>query len=467
MEKPKKSISLGIVINIISTALLRSISLITAPITTKLLDTPDYGAMSIYSTWCGVTCIVIGLQTYGSLNNARLRFPEDKAFYRYCWNSLIIVVAMHMIALLVLFPFAGVFSRLLKISVFLVYAMVIESLFRNCVSYMSTVFIIHNKALLNAILSFLTVIGSFGLSYYFAVYVDAFSEKPYLAFILGNLIVQCVIGCICFVWFAIKGFSKLDVSCFKYCLIISLPLVFHGLSGVILGQSDRIMLERMVGLSEAGVYSFTYNFASIINAVQGAINAIWTPFFFQYLNSHSVDEMRKHMRNFDILFSALSMGYLLVYPEVFHLLANERYWGQMNIIIVLVSGFYWIHLYTYPANYEVFKEKTNMLAAGSIGAAVLNVVLNVFLIGRWQAMGAAIATLASYIALYVFHTVVARKVVRDYPVPFKDDLLRVFSFFIIVVISLILQKFIILRWVLAGLIGLAICFRMIKTKEII
>ena len=64
--------------NILSTVLLRGISLFTAPLFSRMLGTNGYGVLSIYTIWMGVTAIAFTLQTNGTLVNARVEYEESQ-----------------------------------------------------------------------------------------------------------------------------------------------------------------------------------------------------------------------------------------------------------------------------------------------------------------------------------------------------------------------------------------------------
>ena len=64
--------------NILSTMLLRGISLFTAPLFSRLLGTEGYGIVSLYTIWVGVAAIAFTLQTNGTLVNARVEYPEEE-----------------------------------------------------------------------------------------------------------------------------------------------------------------------------------------------------------------------------------------------------------------------------------------------------------------------------------------------------------------------------------------------------
>ena len=66
------------IFNIMSTILLKGISLFTAPIFSRLLGTNGYGVVSIYTLWMGVTAVAFTLQTSSTLVNARVEYPPEQ-----------------------------------------------------------------------------------------------------------------------------------------------------------------------------------------------------------------------------------------------------------------------------------------------------------------------------------------------------------------------------------------------------
>ena len=55
-----------------------------------------------------------------------------------------------------------------------------------------------------------------------------------------------------------KGAKFFHAQFWKYALLFNLPLIPHYLSQVVLSSADRIMIERMCGASEAGIYSLAF-----------------------------------------------------------------------------------------------------------------------------------------------------------------------------------------------------------------
>jgi O-antigen/teichoic acid export membrane protein len=79
MIKPReKSISRVFIWQIVSKFILKGLSFFTAPIFTRLLTPSDYGQVAVYGTWVLLCGLFIGLGTYGSIANAKIRYGDDK-----------------------------------------------------------------------------------------------------------------------------------------------------------------------------------------------------------------------------------------------------------------------------------------------------------------------------------------------------------------------------------------------------
>ena len=64
-------------------------------------------------------------------------------------------------------------------------------------------------------------------------------------------------------------------------LSYGLPLVPHRLQAIGLAQFSQIMVSKMLGLDEAGVYAIAAKLALPVGVVVNAIQEAWIPFKFQ------------------------------------------------------------------------------------------------------------------------------------------------------------------------------------------
>ena len=87
--KEIKSLSARTIFMMISTILVNAISLITAPVFTRIMSTADFGIFSLFTSWISIFSIICGGQTYGTLNNAKIEY-DQKTYPDYCFNVFLI-----------------------------------------------------------------------------------------------------------------------------------------------------------------------------------------------------------------------------------------------------------------------------------------------------------------------------------------------------------------------------------------
>ena len=105
----------------------------------------------------------------------------------------------------------------------------------------------------------------------------------------------------------------------------------------------------------------------------------------------------------------MTVGFICVVPEIIKLMSARDYWVGMNLIVPTTLSTFCIFLYTLPVNIEYYNKKTAFISAGTVGAAIVDVVLNSFFIRLLGYEAAAYTTLFSYILLFVFHLLIAQK----------------------------------------------------------
>ena len=71
----------------------RAISFITVPVFTRLLNTAEYGELSVYTSWQAVAMYVITLGViYGGFNNGMMRYRDDREGYASSVMGLVLVM---------------------------------------------------------------------------------------------------------------------------------------------------------------------------------------------------------------------------------------------------------------------------------------------------------------------------------------------------------------------------------------
>ncbi len=153
----------------------------------------------------------------------------------------------------------------------------------------------------------------------------------------------------------------------------------------------------------------------------------------------------------------------MVSPEMIYILADSRYWNGISVIPIEVMTSFFLFMYSFAVNYEIYRGKTKMIAIGTLSAAIINIVLNWFLVPRYSMYGAAIATSISYLALYLFHEFYAKRIENS---EYQFSTSFFFTAFVLVLSACIVFPFTInlwpIRWIIAILMG---SFMLLKLKR--
>lgn len=246
-----------------------------------------------------------------------------------------------------------------------------------------------------------------------------------------------------------------------------MPLIFHGLSQIILSQADKIMLQKFTTGEIVGIYSFVITFTHLLNVIWLAFNNTWVPFYFDDMKKGNVENIKKRTKNYVFLFTVIVCGFMLMAPEVAKLFTTSAFWGGINLIPIFSVCMYMVFLYSFPVNFQFFHNRSLNIAIGTCLSAVLNIVLNFILIPRFGMYGAAIATLIAYISLFAFHQFIARYVVgRAYHFSYKDYRLSMLFVAGNVALSYGLADFWYIRWIMAGVMGTVLAVKILKNKKI-
>lgn len=454
-----------IFLNILSTVIIQGLVFITSPIFSRMLGTENYGVVSIYNTWTMIVTAVFSLQVGGTLQIARNQFPiEDQPKYQS--SILTFGTVNYLILSLVTFLFINQISRLIKMESAMILVMLLHSYGQFCVGYVNSKYTYEFKANRNFVLSLVTSVCSIGLSIFLIYQIPA--ESNYWGRILGNAITYAMLAVVSWVLILPKGKVLFKWEYWKFALPLGLPLILHSLSGLILSQSDRVMLQHMSTASMVGIYSLAYSFSTVLNVIWNALNNSWVPFYFEYTRTGQIEEMKKRARNYLELFTVLSSGFVLLATEVYHLYADKSFWEGTILIPILAIGYYMVFLYSFPVNYEFFYKKNKFIAITTVAAALCNIVLNYFFIIYMGPLGAALATAIAHTFQFLFHYICARFVIKEGEFPFSMRMLIPYTavFLVFAVLPILLPDAWLLRWGLGAALGVWELCRIVKRKNI-
>ncbi|MCH5191132.1 MAG: oligosaccharide flippase family protein [Oscillospiraceae bacterium] len=460
-----KNVNVTAFFNMAGPIILNGISFFTVPIFTRVLGTANYGIASLYVTWVQIFTTIIGLQTSGTISTSVVHFPREK---QNPYRSSVITISCCSLA--VVSALTVIFIEPIKavtgFSTFVIALLILHSFGAFSLNFASSVFIYQKEAYKNFTFSLLTATLTVVLSLILILKVFP-QENNYLGRIIGLAAPNTVIGIALAAAIVARGKTGFNKEYWKYCLPLCLPLVFHGLSQTVLSQTDKIMLKAFYGDSAVGIYSFAVTVSHILVIVWNALNNTWVPVYYDHMKAGDYGVIKKRTKNYIFLFTVLTMGFLMICPEVVKIFANEDFWQCIEYLPMLAVSSYMIFLYSFPVNFQFYYKKSLNIAVGTLFSAAVNIVLNYFLIGKFGMKGAAAATLTAYTALFIFHQLIAKYVLKEkYTFGIKTYYKSIISVAVTLVLYYLLADFWLVRWVLAVFLGVSLLYKTVKNKAI-
>ena len=199
----------------------------------------------------------------------------------------------------------------------------------------------------------------------------------------------------------------------KFLLSYQLPLLFHALSFLILGQADRIMIGHMVGKSEAAIYSVAYSIGQMIIIFQSSLNQVFQPYRFKKMEKREWNEINKTTNAIILFIFIIVILFMLVVPEVIMSLFTKDYSETIEILPPIIVSVFFIFIYNIFSDVEAYFNKTSYIMYATIISAVINIVLNYFGILFFGYKICAYTTLICYMALTVIHYIFVRKICKN------------------------------------------------------
>lgn len=452
--------------NILSTLLLQGISVFTAPLFSRLLGTSGYGVLNIYNIWVGALAIAFTLQTHGTLVNARVEYPEEQQIkYQSSVMSLSLVFFLACSAVVLLF--IRQVSAALDLHWIIIVLILLQAFGSFCVNFLNRKFTYEFKADRNMVMSLTVTLTTLVLSVLLILRMP--ENTKYMGRILALALTYGGIGigiCCCILF---KGKTFFNREYWKLCIPLALPAVFYNLSDLALGQSDQVMLQQMIGDSAVGVYGLALKLGGVMFTIFTALNNSWVPFFFEDFKNGDHTKVKKQARNFLELFTVLSVGFILLATEVYHLFAGRDFWDGTTLIPIFVGSYFLNFLCTFPVNYEYYHKKTKVVAVVTISSSLVNILLNYILIQKIGMAGAAVATCLSHCLQFGMHYVYTRYILRRGAYPFGIKLWIKYAavYFAVVALVYLLPDAWLIRWVLGAAIGVWELCRIKKRKVLI
>ncbi len=406
--------------------LTRLASVLLLPLYTHCLTPADYGVTAILDLTAAILSLMIGGGMVSAV--ARFHFDSDSPSHRdrLWWTGLTYLAATSGVVLLPLWMGRQVLSDLtlgdnypdgahlytLTIATILVQnvAQLVEAYLR--VLKWSGVFVA---------ISFGRLLLNVSLNVWLLVGMDMGVE----GLLLGNFAASLVHTiALLLVFVKTRGRFQFDFSLSLEMLRFSAPLVVTAMLAMLMHEADRYFLRVFISMEEVGVYSLAHKIGFAVNTLcLLPFASIW------HVAIYDIDRMPKANDVYAKVFSwfiggmgILLLGAALTVHPVLPLLTPDAYGDAIDLISVILLGFF---LFGLQLQFEVpamLSKKTKRLVPGSVMGVVVNVVGNFMLVPAFGSWGAAWVGALTY-ASFSFTTLLMCRSIRPIPYPWKSSVL--------------------------------------------
>jgi O-antigen/teichoic acid export membrane protein len=226
------------------------------------------------------------------------------------------------------------------------------------------------------------------------------------------------------VYVALLGYRRyqlglqFDRSLFRAMNRFGIPLVPAALALWAINLIDRLFITGYKGQAENGIYSLAVRISSVIIFAMTAFQLAWPAFAYSIRDDGEARRTYAYVLTYLLFVTCwLSLALGALAPWIVELFDPKHHFGRSaDAVPVLCFATAAYSGYSVLAIGIGRMRQTQLNWVVSGAAAALNIVLNVILIPRYGMMGAAVATLAAYVALFAGMWLRSRRI---YSVPYQ------------------------------------------------
>jgi O-antigen/teichoic acid export membrane protein len=243
-------------------------------------------------------------------------------------------------------------------------------------------------------------------------------HKGAIGAVIGNFIGTLVVYVVLLGYRRYQLGFQFDRNLLRQMNKFGLPLVPSALALWVINLIDRLFINGYKGQAEVGIYSLANRVASVIVFLLTAFQLAWPAFAYSIKSDSVAKRTYSYVLTYLLYVTcwmSLAMGALA--PWIVSLLApHGNFSRSAEAVPVLCFATAAYSGYSVLAIGVGRTRKTQLNWTVSGTAAIVNIVLNIVLIPPLGMMGAAWATLAAYVVLFLGMWLRSRSV---YPVPYQ------------------------------------------------
>lgn len=397
----------------LSEFLVRGISFFLTPVYTRLVDTAQFGQLHIYESWLSIFALVMSLGIGKGVERAKYDYEED--FPAYVSSTLFLSflsIGGISILLVIFYPILSVFLEMTR---FMYFTMLLYIPMNTALGYFKCreqQYFRYKSVIAVTMLTIVPATVGSVLLLYWGNRTGRQSQLVELR-ILGYYYPTIAVGLLLAILLLRTGRKLIRPSYWKYELSYSLPLIPESLAVLVMNQSDKFMIQKMIGDEKLGLFSLATTVAYIVWIIRSAVWNAFQPWFYAKLKNEEAGDIERYWLLLSTGFGLLAVLLTLITPEITLFFGGNGYREAVYLIAPsLINAIFVFYGYVYRAS-QSYRLKTKYVALATVMAMVVNVILNYFGIKWFGYQAAAYTTAISYWFLMIFQAVLEKRVTGE------------------------------------------------------
>ena len=410
-EKTKKLLS-NTMIFTVGKFISKIIVFLMLPLYTSCLTNAEYSTADLIANLCNLIIPMAALGVSEGIFRAAADKNDDKE--AFLTNGIFIMI-LGCAAFLALSPLLTLWKTFTPYVWLIVLYVLASNIHSVCSQYVCAI----GKSKLFAFQGILNTAITVVLNIIFLLGIGLGVEGYVLSIILADFLSALFVFFVAKLYLAIKP-RKISRDIIKSLLKFCLPLVPSTVFWWITGVSDRYMVSAICSPEENGLYAVAYKIPTLLTYVVIIFNDAWK--ISAVSDADDMDKNAKFYSSTYKLYQAIMFiggGFICIFSWIFaRILFAESFRAAWIFVPVLTVATVFSSLDTFLGSAYFTVRKTGMSLLTSFIGAAINIALNIMLIKPYGAMGASIATLASYLLVYVIRAATMKKFIpfKTYPV---------------------------------------------------
>jgi O-antigen/teichoic acid export membrane protein len=374
------------------------------PVYTRLLTPADYGILSLLTVTSSLATIVAQL----GLGSAFFREiiyegSDEQAVESTTLYFLLGESALFFGTLILISP--GL-SNLIFGTMDRAYLLRLVFL-ANWVGVVDVVFNARLRARAQSSLYSLLSVARFTVGILLNLYYIVVLRRGVEGLIVAALISDALFASLYFVLMAKDLRRTFSILILRRMLRFGIPLVPVGLSSLFLTMADRYFLKYFSTIAQVGLYSLGYNIGMVMNLVEQAFQLAWPPHRFAIAKQPNAKHQFARILTYYLLaFGFLAMVLSLLAKELLMIMTTPKFYPAATVIPLIALSYIFSGVRHMTNTGLAIVNKNYYVPPIIVGSALLNLGLNYVLIPPYGMIGAAWATILSYLILVIVQTLV-------------------------------------------------------------